>query len=370
MTHDYYADTDSAHLLVVDDEWAVREVIHEAIKNTGFACSKAGNGEETLEILEKEDIDVVITDIRMPGLSGLELLKTIKGNYDTDVILITGYGADYTYDEVIRRGASDFILKPLNLKELIVRIRRVLRERRLLAERNRIFKELEDAHNKLQDAYLDTINRLVVAAECKNEEPGGHLFRMSRYCELIAEKIGLPHQDIRCIKYASPMHDIGKIGIPDDILFKPGKLTEVEYNIMKEHTSIGASILAGSDVHILRLGREIAIWHHEKWNGQGYPCGLSGETIPLASRIVGIADFFDALTTERPYKGPYPAEVVYKMIRNERGKHFDPDLVDLVLTHYDEILQIREDVGPVQPDNDEIDWSERDIGEAVDVRFG
>jgi len=196
---------------------------------------------------------------------------------------------------------------------------------------NRAFSDLRNAHRELQNSYLDTIQRLVLAAEFKDENTGNHIKRIGHFSVLIAEKLGLSKKTIDTLRYAAPMHDIGKIGIPDAILQKPGKLSPDEFDIMKTHTLIGAKILDGSDSEILQMATQIAISHHEKWNGKGYPYGLAEEDIPLAGRIVGLADFFDALTSRRPYRGPVPRDKVVDMIRKERGQHFDPHLVDLFL---------------------------------------
>ena len=165
---------------------------------------------------------------------------------------------------------------------------------------------------------------------------------MSRYCAFIANKRGLTPTEVQHILYASPMHDIGKIGVPDNILVKPGKLTDEEFETMKTHTTIGAKILAHSKSEILKVAEQIALYHHEKWNGTGYPHGLSGDTIPLTARIVALADAFDALTSKRPYKDPYPFDVACDIIKKERGQHFDPAIVDVFLDNIDEILKIRQ----------------------------
>lgn len=206
---------------------------------------------------------------------------------------------------------------------------------------NQTISELKAAHQQLQNSFLDTIHRLALAAEYKDEETGDHIMRMSRYSALIAKELGLPAKEVRNILYAAPMHDLGKIGIPDSILLKPGKLTDEEFGIMKAHTIIGANILAYSKAEILQVAEEIAISHHEKWNGKGYPQGLSGDNIPLAGRITGLADVFDALTSRRPYKDPYPVEVALDIIKKEHGQHFDPRVVDVFLESIDEILKIK-----------------------------
>jgi len=207
---------------------------------------------------------------------------------------------------------------------------------------NQTILELKTTNQKLQESYLDTIHRLALAAEYKDEDTGDHIVRMSRYCAFIANKYGLSPMEVHHILYASPMHDIGKIGVPDDILMKPGKLTDEEFEIMKTHTTIGAKILAHSKSEILKVAEQIALYHHEKWNGTGYPHGLSGDTIPLTARIVAVADAFDALTSKRPYKDPYPFEVACDIIKKERGQHFDPIVVDVFLRNIDEIVKIKQ----------------------------
>ena len=203
---------------------------------------------------------------------------------------------------------------------------------------------LKRAHKDLQNAYLDTIHRLVLAAEYRDEDTGEHIIRISHYSALIAKKIGLPSKEVKNILYAAPMHDIGKIGIPDSILMKPSKLTADEFHFMKTHTTIGAKILENSKAEILQLAQEIAISHHEMWNGGGYPCGLSGFDIPIVGRIVGLADVFDALTSKRPYKEPYPVDFVCQIIKQESGHHFEPELSNLLLENIDEFLNIKEEV--------------------------
>ncbi len=209
---------------------------------------------------------------------------------------------------------------------------------------NKTILELKASHREIQEAYIDTIHRLALAAEYKDEDTGNHIIRISRYCTLIAEKLGLSAREVQNIRYAAPMHDVGKIGIPDNILMKPGKLTDEEFEIIKTHSTIGAKILANSKSKVLNVAEQIALYHHEKWNGKGYPQGLSGDNIPLTGRIVGLADVFDALTSKRPYKDPYSMEVAIDIIKKERGEHFDPDIVDVFLENKDEILKIKAEV--------------------------
>ena len=204
---------------------------------------------------------------------------------------------------------------------------------------NNTVTELKDKNKELKDAYLDTVLRLGIAAEYRDKETGDHIARMSHFSVFIAEKIGLPDKNVQNILFASPMHDVGKIGIPDSILLKKGKLTNKEFEIIKTHCTLGARILSNSNSEILQLAESIAVTHHEKWNGKGYPQGLSGEEIPIEGRIIALADVFDALTSKRPYKELYPVEMACNIIREERGKHFDPELVDVFLDNLNEILK-------------------------------
>lgn len=341
-------------ILVVDDEEPIRTMFQLQLSGSGYRCMIADSAEKALVLLDRFAFDIIITDIMMPSMDGIALIGKIKENHETDIIVMSGYAQDYAYDKIIELGAKDFIQKPVSFEELQVRIRRVLRERALLIERNQ-------QHQELKNAYLDTINRLAVAAEYKDEDTADHLIRISRYSTILAEKIGLSSEMVETVKYAAPMHDIGKIGIPDQILLKPGRLTPEELEIVKTHTTIGAAILADSKSEILIMAHDTALSHHEKWDGSGYPRGLAGTDIPLVGRIVGLVDVFDALTTVRPYKTPYPTEVALQIIRKEREKHTDPEITDLFFDNIDAILKIREEVSPKQHTSlDDFNWSDRD----------
>lgn len=328
----------SANILVVDDDENIRFLFAKAMKKAGFDCTVTENAEQALKVLEKNIYDVVISDIDMPGMDGIELSKKIVGTYSSDVIVMTGRVKSYHYHEIINIGASDFVEKPFAVQELILRVNRVLRERRLK-------QEAQKSHKELKEAYIDSIHRLVMASEFKDEDTGDHIVRIGEYSKMMARKLGWDEKEVEVITYAAPMHDVGKIGIPDAIMLKPGKLSKDEFDIMKTHTTIGGRLLSRSKSGILKMAREIALCHHEKFNGNGYPNGLSGEKIPISGRIVAISDTFDALTSRRPYKDPYPPEMAMDIIRREKGEHFDPGITDLFLDHFDEFLEIRETIG-------------------------
>ena len=245
------------------------------------------------------------------------------------------------------------------------------KDRELVATRSQLFEfardlnttfvDLKTAHREMQNAYMDTIHRLALAAEYKDEDTGDHILRMSRYCVLIAEKLGLPDKAVENILYAAPMHDIGKIGIPDQVLMKKGRLTAEEFDLIKTHTVIGGKILADSSAEILQVAERIAVSHHEKWNGAGYPRGLAGEAIPIEGRITALPDTFDALTSRRPYKEPYPVETALGIIKKERGRQFDPRVVDVFMAHVDEVVEIMDRIGmETASDPSRVCLSERD----------
>lgn len=225
------------------------------------------------------------------------------------------------------------------------------------------FTNLKYTHSELQDAYRDTIFRLVLASEYKDKETGNHLTRMSRFSTLLAQILGLSAQEVECIGYAAPMHDVGKIGIPDNIILKKGMLTEIEFTIIKTHTTIGAVILENSKPNVLQIAQTIALSHHEHWNGTGYPAGLVRENIPLPARIVALSDTFDALTSKRPYKSPYPVDVACEIIKKEREYHFDPDIVDAFINHIDDFTKIKQEIDTAELpyETHDFSFSERDL---------
>jgi len=326
------------HILIVDDEPMMRNLLKSAFEKKGYSCVSAENGKKALDELAIHPFDVVVTDIDMPVMDGLELAKIIQSNFTTDVIVMTGQIQSYQYEEIVGFGVSDFVQKPFSPREMILRTDRVLNERRL--------RQLaQEAHENLKESYVDSIHRLVMAAEYRDEDTGDHIIRIGEYSPFIAEKLNLPKEFIDTIRYASPMHDIGKIGIPDNILLKPGRLTDIEFETIKTHTTIGAKLLSHSKSKIIQMAEEIALTHHEKFNGKGYPNQLKGTDIPISGRIIAIADTFDAITSKRPYKEPYPFEMALELLKKERGKHFDPDVLDVFVENFDKIVEIRGRIG-------------------------
>jgi putative two-component system response regulator len=351
-----------AKILVVDDEKSIRVVLGDILVSQGYAVLQAGSGAEALRVIRKEAPDVILLDIRMPDMDGLEVTRRIKSEpslMHIPIIIVTGMDDIRARIEALKLGADDFLVKPPHLAELSARVRSLVKVKAYndhmlnhqkeleaeVAERTRqlkgTLKQLEQAHEKLRSSSLDTIYRLSRAAEYKDEDTSVHFQRMSHYAAAIARRLGVDGTTVETILYASPMHDVGKIGIPDKILLKPGKLSPGEWKIMKKHTLFGAKILEHSSSDFINLGEVIALTHHEKWDGTGYPNGHRGKDIPLVGRITALADVFDALTSKRPYKKAFSTEKAFRIIEEGRASHFDPGVVDAFFDIKGEILEIK-----------------------------
>ncbi|MCX7777823.1 MAG: two-component system response regulator [Armatimonadetes bacterium] len=335
-------------ILVVDDEESIQQLLQAVLSKEGYEVSVAGDGDEALKLVDQNAYDLIVLDIVMPGKNGLEVLKHIKGTERlkfVPVIIMTALmDRDVRY-HALDLGVDEFLNKPIDIYELRARVRTLLSVKEyhdFLASLADMLKDEVDKKTKeLREAQLETVRRLGRAAEFRDDETGNHILRMSIYCAILARRLGLSDEEVEMILYASPMHDVGKIGVPDKILLKPGKLDPDEWEIMKKHTVWGAEILSGSKSQLLETARTIALTHHEKWDGSGYPYGLSGEEIPLFGRICAISDVFDALTSERVYKPAYPNEKAFAIITEGRGKHFDPKVVDAFFASLDEILEVQ-----------------------------
>ena len=315
-------------ILVVDDEPANLKVIREVLAND-YRLSFAKSGELALQLIENEPPKLILLDIMMPDMSGFEVCKVLKANPKTahiPVIFVTALSHEQDESEGFALGAVDYITKPISPAIVRARVKNHL--------------SLVQAE-QLQLAHIDLIQRLGRAAEYKDTDTGEHIARMSRYSKVLALAYGMSEYEAEQLKQAAPMHDVGKIGIPDSVLLKPGRLNENEYEHMKQHALIGAKILENSTSPLLQLAHKLALEHHEKWDGTGYPYGLKGEEISIEGRIVTIADVFDALTSKRPYKKAWSVEEALDLLKDEAGKHFDPQLVDLFIGQIDSIIEIK-----------------------------
>ncbi len=371
-------------ILIVDDDNIFLKTIHKRLCHE-FTIFTASSGIEGLEIINNETpFAIVAVDYIMPGIDGIEFLERVRGiSPDSVRMMITGITDLQSVLEIVNNTSIFRIInKPCSAEALgkvfecgMEQYRLILSEKRRRDEADAAYKQLieyakalngtvtdlKNKNSELNNAYYDTINRLVVASEYKDEDTHDHILRMSRYSALLAEKAGFSKEGVENILFASPMHDIGKIGIPDTILMKPGKLADDEFNEMKKHTIIGSKILEDSKAEILKLAASIALTHHERWDGRGYPYGISGEEIPVTGRIAAIADTFDALTSKRPYKEAYPVEIACDIIIKEKGKQFDPGLTDVFMDSFNDFLIIKEGISSsARPDSGNFAPSERD----------
>lgn len=327
-------------ILIVDDERANVRLLERLLAHGD--CGEATgvtDPREVLAIFHELEPDLVLLDLHMPHLDGFALLRALRAATPADeylpILMLTGDGDRSVREQALQMGANDFVAKPFELSETLLRIRNLLETRRLhraLGRENRTLEERVTQRTlQLQEAQLETLRRLAQAAEFRDDDTGQHTQRVGELSARLAQVAGLDDEMVSHIRLAAPLHDIGKIGIPDAILLKPGKLTPEEFAVMQRHTTIGAAILADGQSSFVQVAETIALAHHERWDGGGYPHGLSGAEIPLAARIVGIADFFDALTHERPYRGAVPRPAVIELMREGSGRHFDPDLLGIFL---------------------------------------
>ena len=343
-------------ILIVDDDPAIHRMIGRIFRHHSVTLDSALCGAEALEKIASIAPDLILLDLSMPGLDGFEVAERIKCDLKmlrTAIIIITGRDSADLLARALGTYADDFISKTADPSEIIARVKYHLKRKQALdqmhsdklADMDTISLrtgQLKSALERLKEASLEIIWRLTAASEYRDNETGAHIKRMSHYAAVIGRQMGLKNKTVETILYAAPLHDVGKIGIPDCILLKPGSLDGEEWEIMRSHTTIGADILKGSNIGFVKMGETIALTHHEKWDGSGYPNGLKGRKIPLVGRIIALADVFDALTSRRPYKKPFSIEKTNRIIAQERGRHFDPDVVDAFFAVEDTILEIKE----------------------------
>jgi putative two-component system response regulator len=337
-------------IFIVDDEPTNLKLLDRMLRGQGYqGLVLVDDPRDVLDLYRSARPDLILLDINMPHLDGYQVMEQLQALNDPllppIVILTAQHGKDFLL-RALAGGARDFITKPFDRNELLMRVRNLLDAQlahRFMHDRKKVLEDMVQARTEeLRRTRLQVVQRLGMAAEYRDEETGNHILRMSHSCALLARAAGWNEAQCELILHASPMHDIGKIGIPDAILLKPGKFEPQEWEIMKTHASIGAKLLDGDDSDLMRMAREIALTHHEKWDGSGYPQGLAGEAIPMAGRIAALADVFDALTSERPYKKAWTVEDSVDMIRENSGRHFDPALVQVFMEQLPGILEIRE----------------------------
>ncbi|KPA15548.1 chemotaxis protein CheY [Candidatus Magnetomorum sp. HK-1] len=343
-------------ILIVDDVPTNLQVLGRILQIQDYIIMAALNGQTALEMAAERKPDLILLDIMMPDMNGFDVCIKLKSSPETQaipVIFLTSKNEPEDIVKGFKLGAVDYVSKPFNSAELLSRIKthtelNKLQKRLEIAVEDRTKKlydtleELKDTHNKLHGAYVELIKRLARASDYRDNETGMHISRMASYSQLLGKAYGLKDEHCQELLHASSMHDVGKIGIPDGILLKPGKLDKDEFEIMKTHTIIGGKLLADIDSDLCRMAEQIALTHHEKWNGKGYPNGLSKEDIPIEGRITAVADVFDALTSVRPYKEAWTVEKSVNLLIEEKGEHFDPKIVDLFVENLPQILAIKE----------------------------
>lgn len=320
--------TKSARILAVDDEATNLQLLRHSLQDE-YQLLFAKDGEAALRLARSELPELILLDIMMPNLCGYEVCEQLKADPLTrhiPVIFLTALSNSQDEQRGFDLGAVDYITKPFNPAIVKARVRTHL--------------SLVQADEVLH-TRLSIIQSLGKAAEYRDNETGMHVIRISHYARILARAIGFSEADAQELFYAAPMHDVGKIGIPDHILLKPGKLDEQEWEIMRQHTSIGAQIIGEHSSSLLQLAAQLALCHHEKWDGSGYPKGLKGEEIPLPARIISLVDVFDALSSERPYKKPWPLEQTLDFIQSNSGGHFQPELVEAFLANIEQMLEVQ-----------------------------
>jgi len=344
-------------VLIVDDDEVNLALVETMLLPLGYHLDFAMNGHDAIDLATTRSPDVILLDVLMPGLNGFEVVESLRTNLNASHIPIVMLTALHDVEhriKALKAGADDYLVKPVNMAELQMRVKtlvhvKVDREqmqrhlKRLDAELKRKRAELEFAAAKVKSASWDAIFRLAAAAEYKDDDTGSHIRRMSRYVEVLARRLGLTPERVEMMAVAAQMHDIGKLGIPDQILHKPGKLEPEEWRIMNQHATMGAGILSGSSLDVIQMAEIIALTHHERWDGSGYPKGLRGTDIPLEGRIVAVVDVFDALTSWRCYRveSTFSADKALMMMSAEKGRQFDPHILEVFISARDEILAIK-----------------------------
>jgi len=354
-------------ILVVDDEPVIRYMVTRWLANDGYECAEAEDAETAWRHLQDNDVHLVTLDVNMPGMPSKEFLDRIKERSpETEVLMLTARAETEVAIEFLTRGASAYLIKPVNREELVFHVERALEHRQLVIERREYTKDLEEKVRQqtlqIRGAHEETIHRLMNASAYRDEETGAHIKRVGLSGAVVAQAVGWAADDVDHMRMAACMHDVGKIGIPDAILRKPGQLNRDEYEIMKTHTTIGARILTDTKSPMLRIAHEIALNHHERWDGDGYPNGLAKSAIPGSARITAIVDVYDALTHDRVYRRAFPEAKALDMMNNGRGTQFDPALLDLFLEMLPDIRQI----ALLNPDRPSTEQCE--LLPAIDVR--
>ncbi len=361
-------DLSNMKIMVVDDVPLNVKLACSHLKVAGYKnFVTQSDSTKAITQIYQESPDVLLLDIMMPQVSGLDILEAVRADHHFShlpILILTASTESEMKNKALELGATDFLNKPIDTQDMLPRVRNSLM---MKMHQDHLESLVQQRTAELQEAQREVVHCLACASEYRDNETGNHVIRVSRYVEILAREVGFDSRKIEMIKMASTLHDMGKIGIPDSILLKPGKLTDEEFGEMKNHcnygedicsrtgsfthkmldtsNTIGTKMLENSKSPLLKLASSIAATHHEKWDGSGYPNGLKGEEIPLEGRIVAVADVFDALSSKRPYKDPFPLEKCIAILEEGKGTHFDAELVDLFLSRLDDVVVIRDKYG-------------------------
>jgi putative two-component system response regulator len=339
----------NARILIIDDQLLSVRLLTDILQNAGYKnIHSTTDPTKAVSLYCKIRPDIVLLDLNMPIMNGfqvMEKLRTIKNESYLPILIISSVDSNESRYRALETGGKDFIIKPYERVDVLIRIKNMIEVRLLhnqtIDQSRSLEQKVLERTLELYETQKDVIQRMARAIEYRDLETGLHIVRMSQYCNLIAIELGLSRKDCDLISIASPLHDIGKIGIPDIILQKPAKLTEAEWEVMKTHTSIGAELLSDSKSEFLAIAKEIALTHHERWDGTGYPNGLKRSRISIFGRICCLCDVFDALTSVRPYKKAWPIAKAVNEIKTGRGTHFDPEIVDCFLAILSKIRKVK-----------------------------
>ncbi|MCU1429406.1 MAG: Response regulator with domain [Actinomycetia bacterium] len=349
-------------VLVVDDDEQVRSLLGRFLGRRGYVLSFASSPAEALDTISGGNVDLVLSDVKMPGGSGIQLLETLRErNVDVPVVMVSGVSDPDFADTALALGASGYVTKPFDASQVLIAAANAIRRGKLERE-NRSYREglelmvdvrtraltdtlaeLQTSGERLQRSTEFTVQALAQAIDGRDVETGHHVIRVSRYATVLAAGCGFDADGAHLIGVASAMHDIGKVGVPDGILFKPGPFTRPEFDVIKQHSELGFRILSKSEQPLLATAASIAYTHHERWDGSGYPNELAGQEIPMEGRIAAVADVFDAVVSRRCYKPAYPVEHAYEILRDGRETDFYPGVVDAFFDNVDAILEIKQE---------------------------
>jgi putative two-component system response regulator len=361
--------TNQVNILLVDDEPLNNRVVRKHLEREGYAdIREVNSGEAAIKSIADRVPDLVMLDVFMPGMTGLEVLQRLRDDEKsqrTPCLMLTSSSDAKVRHDALSLGATDFLSKPVDPAELRARLKNTLAAKQYEANLKNKAEQLEHEvrlrTEEIAETRLEVVHCLARAAEYRDNDTGKHILRVGRYSGIIARGLGLSEYEVNQIELAAPLHDVGKIGIPDEILLKPGKLDLEEMEIIRRHTTMGARVFdevaqtgstavrrhteLGSEIlgnprfSLLQLAKTIALTHHEKFDGSGYPLGLAGEDIPLPGRIVAVADVYDALSTKRPYKDPFPRQKCFDILESDRGSHFDPAVLNAFFAAKDQIIE-------------------------------